>query len=265
MEGIKREGRWAPLKNVKLCNRGIERALNRDPNLPGITVHYGPSGYGKSMAASYCANKHEGIYVECRSYFTRKTFVEAILHEMGIRPGRTIAEMMEQVAEQLDRSNRPLIVDEMDHLVDRNALEIVRDLHEMARCTMLLIGEEMFPQKLKRRSERFHNRVLVWVPAQPASRDDARQLAQYYCVDKDGRPIDVADDLLEHFRKGSRAVARVICTNLADVREHCLKEGIKKIDLEAWGKRPLNTGDAPARESVRETARESEQTLRVVK
>lgn len=248
MEFTRREGRWAPLKNVSLCSRAVERALKRDPNLPGIVVHYGPSGFGKSMAASYCANRHEGVYVECRSYFTRTTFVEAILKEMGIRPGRTIADMMEQAAEQLDLSNRPLIIDEIDHLVDGRVLEIVRDLHEMARCTMLLIGEEMFPKKLKRRSERFHNRVLMWVPAQPASREDAGELARYYVVDREGKPIDVADDLLDHIRKDSASVARVICANLAAVREHCLTKGLKKIDLDTWGKRSLYTGDAPTRE-----------------
>jgi len=243
MEGIKREGRWAPLKNVLLASRALERALKREPNLPGIVVLYGPSGWGKSMAASYCANKHEGIYIECRSYFTRRTFVESILREMGIKAGRTVAEMMEQVAEQLDLSNRPLIIDEMDHLVDRNVLEIVRDLHEMSRCTMLLIGEELFPKKLKRRSERFHNRVLVWQPALPASREDVHLLAGFYCPG-----VAIAEDLLEFIRKNSANVVRVVCVNLDAVREYCQKEGLKKIDLEAWGKRSLYTGDAPARE-----------------
>jgi DNA transposition AAA+ family ATPase len=195
------------------------------------------------MAASYCMNKFDGVYVVCRSFFTKKTFVEAILREMGIKPGRTIAEMMEQASEQLELSGKPLIIDEMDHLVDRNALEIVRDLHEMARCSMLLIGEELFPKKLKRRSERFHNRVLVWQPAQPCSREDVHQLAQFYCPG-----VTIADELLDFIRKSAGSVARVICVNLDAVREYCAKEGVRKIDLEAWGKRSLYTGDAPARE-----------------
>lgn len=235
-------GRWAPLKNVTLAAKAVDRALSRERNLPGIVVLYGPSGWGKSMAASFCANKFDGIYVEARSYMTKKTFVESILKEMGLRPGRTIAEMMEQTSEQLDLSQRPLIIDEMDHLVDRNMIEIVRDLHEMSRATILLIGEEQFPRKLKARSERFHNRVLVWQPAQPMSREDARSLAEYYCVG-----VEVADDLLDHARKHAANVARVFCSNLDAIREHCQKDGIKKIDLAGWGKRELYNGDAPAR------------------
>ncbi|MCC7484589.1 MAG: ATP-binding protein [Burkholderiales bacterium] len=243
---FKREGRWAPLRNVMLASRAVNRAMNREPSLPGIVVLYGPSGWGKSMAASYCANKHDGFYVVCRSYFTKKSFVETILREMGIRPARTVGDMMEQAATQLDLSGRPLIIDEMDHLVDRNMIEIVRDLHEMSRSTFLLIGEEQFPRKLRARSERFHNRVLVWQPAQPASREDARDLAQFYVPG-----VEIGEDLLDNVRRRSGNVARVICVNLDAIREHCQKAGLRKINLEAWGDRNLFTGDAPARSTER--------------
>ncbi len=234
-------GRWAALKNVTLTMKAVERAMKRSPNLPGIVVLHGPSGWGKSMAAAYCANRFEGVYVECRSYFTKKTFAQSILKEMGLRAGRTISEMMEQIAEQLDLSGRPLILDEMDHLVDRNMIEIVRDLHEMSRSTLLLIGEEQFPRKLLRRSERFHNRVLEWVQAQPASREDCRSLAEFYCT------LPIADDLLEHFRERCRGVTRYICVNLDRAREAGQTGALKKIDLAAWGKREVYSGDAPAR------------------
>jgi hypothetical protein len=242
--GGKREGRWVPLKNVTLTAKAVEHALNRSPNLPGIVALVGPSGYGKSMASSYCANKFDGFYVVCRSYFTKKSFLETILKEMGIKAGRTIAEMMEQIATQLDLSQRPLMLDEMDHLVDRNMIEIVRDLHEMSRCTLLLVGEEQFPRKLLRRSERFHNRILEWVMAQPSSRDDCRDLAGFYC------PISVADDLLDAFRERTRGVARYICTNIDTARRLGQSQGLQRIDLAAWGKREIYCGDMPARRPV---------------
>lgn len=239
--GFNSGGRWAPLSNVVLAAKALERAIHRSPNLPGIVSLYGPSGWGKSMAASYCANRFEGVYVECRSYFTKKAFVLAILKEMGIRAARTLPEMMEQVAEQLDLSQRPLIIDEMDHIVEKNAIEIVRDLHEMSRATMMLVGEEQFPRKLQR-WERFHNRVLIWQPAQAATVEDVRKLCGFYVPG-----VDVAEDLLERVREISRGAARRICVNLDHIREHCGKHGLKQIDLGAWGRRDLYTGDAPAR------------------
>jgi hypothetical protein len=239
---FKSGGRWAPLKNVTMTAKAVERAMNRSPNLPGIVALCGPSGWGKSMCASYCANQFEGVYVECRSFFTKKTFALAILKEMGIRPARTLAEMMDQAAEQLDLSQRPLIIDEMDHMVDRNAIEIVRDLHEMSRTTMLLIGEEQFPRKLLQSSERLYNRVLVWQLAQPCSREDSRSLAEFYVPG-----VDIDIDLLDRVREVSRGVARTVCVNLDGIRNHCQEEGLKKINLSAWGKRELYSTDAPAR------------------
>ena len=42
----------APLTNIALCLGTLRRAMDRPRHLPGITVFYGPSGYGKSTAAA---------------------------------------------------------------------------------------------------------------------------------------------------------------------------------------------------------------------
>jgi hypothetical protein len=241
---IKPGGRWAPLTNLALCTAAVQRAMNREPNLPGIVCLSGPSGYGKSMATSYCANHFGGFYVECRSFFTRKTLVEAILREMDVKPGRTLGEMMHQASQQLDLSQRPLMLDQFDDIVDKgNTLEIVRDLYEMARTTILIVGEENLPKKLLN-WERFHNRVLVWQLAQPASIGDARKLADFYCP-----AFEITDDLLERVVETSRAVPRRICVNIDAIRDYCTKNPPPKdkATLEFWGKRQLYSGDAPAR------------------
>nr|WP_249123784.1 ATP-binding protein [Pseudomonas aeruginosa] len=71
--------------------------------------------------------------------------------------------MADQIAEELAASGRPLIIDEMDHLVAAGQVELIRDLYESSQASILLIGEEMLPTKLKK-YERFHGRVLSWVP-----------------------------------------------------------------------------------------------------
>lgn len=57
----------------------------------------------------------------------------------------------------------------------------------------------------------------------------------------------VADDLLAHIHEGSKGVARRICVNLERAQQAGLELGRKEIDLAAWGKRDLYTGDAPVR------------------
>jgi len=231
----------APLTNVGLCATALTRAVERAGHLPGMVVFYGPSGYGKSTAAAYAANRKRAYYVECRSTWTRRATLAAMLHEMGLlKAGRTY-EMADAVCEQLAKSGRPLIVDEMDHLVDKSAVELIRDIYEGSGAAILLIGEERLPKKLEK-WERFHGRILDFVPAQPANVDDARHLARLYCGG-----LTVEDDLLIKIHELSHGSARRICVNLERVRSEAAAVGMRSIGLSAWGKREFYTGEAPTR------------------
>lgn len=231
----------APLQNVALCNMAMERALNRPAHLPGMVAFYGPSGWGKSTAAAYVANKHRAYYVECKSTWTKKFLLLSILTEMGIAPAKTIPEMTGQISEQLVLSQRPLIIDEMDHIVTKKAVEVIRDIYEGSNAAILLIGEENMPAKL-REWERFHNRMLSWTPAQPCDIDDTRALARMYC-----RDVEIADDLLERILEVSRGAARRICVNIEHVRQETLVQGDSAMSADTWGQRTLYSGEAPKR------------------
>lgn len=235
---------FASLKNVALALKVVDHLVNRSPNLPGMGVLYGESGLGKSMAAAAAANRYRAVYVECKSYFTKKSFLLAILEEMGIRPGKTVYEMVKQIGQELALSGRPLFIDEMDHIVDRNLVELVRDIYEASNAPILMIGEERFPMKLKR-WERFHNRVLDWQPAEPSDLDDARKLARLYSHD-----VAIADELLAKVVNATRGVTRRICVNIDNVRQEfgALGGGTgpgKAVNLKDWGARAFYTGEAP--------------------
>jgi len=231
----------APLTNVSLCVKGMERAIDRPRHLPGLVCFYGPSGWGKSTAATYTAIKHNAYYIECRDNWTKKAILLAILKDMGITPRKTLYEMSDQVCDQLARSGRPLIVDELDHLVRKRAIELIRDIYEGSNSAILLIGEERLPDKLKR-WERFHGRILDWVPAQPADFDDCQHLARLYCQN-----ITISEDLLQKIHSISKGSARRICVNLERVQDEAKNLGLSEIDLATWGEREFFTGEAPVR------------------
>lgn len=231
----------APLSNVALCVKALERAMSRPEHLPGMVCFYGPSGWGKTFAACYTANKYKAHYVECRSTMTKKAVLLAVCRETGITPLRTIHEITEQIIDYFRLSGAPLIIDEMDYLVDKAAVNIVRDIHDAAAAPILLIGEERMPMKLKK-WERFHGRVLDWVPAQPADLEDARVLARFYC-----KRVQVSDDLLHSIVSLAKGSVRRIVVNLARVEEEAQGMGLSKVSMKEWGMRPLWTGEAPAR------------------
>ena len=62
------------------------------------------------------------------------------------------------------------------------------------------------------RLERLHNRVLEWVPAQAASLDDVRALA-----DKSYPDIEIDDDLLEAVNDRVKGCLRRVAVNLYQI------------------------------------------------
>lgn len=231
----------AETANLGLCDVALERAIERTGSLPGMVCLYGPSGWGKSVAATHVACRRRAYYVQAKSVWTKKHTLTAILHEMGIQPAKTIPEMLDQAAEELAISGRPLIVDEMDHVVEKNLVELIRDLYESSQAPILLIGEEQLPSKLKR-WERFHGRILSWVPAQAVTLEDARKLLPLYAPG-----VEVADDLLDHLVNLSGGSVRRVAVNLELIHDAAGSTGVDYVDKQSWGRRELYTGEAPKR------------------
>jgi AAA domain-containing protein len=230
----------APLRNVSALVSLIERVERRQLGLPGLAAFYGPSGYGKTTAAVYAANRFNAYQVQVKSCWTGKKLCQSLLQEMGIEPHKTIADMVDQIAQELTFSNRPLLIDEADFLVSRKMIEIVRDIYESSGSPVILIGEELLPQKLQK-WERVHGRMMDWVAALPACKSDIEHLANIYCPGVTLHPA-----FKEHLLHASQHSIRRVCVNLSRVSEHAGTKGVDVIDLENWGKREFFACAAPA-------------------
>jgi DNA transposition AAA+ family ATPase len=229
----------APLRNVRALAALIDRVNNRSPNLPGMGVFYGPSGFGKTTAAIYATNKFQAVTVQVKSAWTKKKLCEAILDEMSIPPAATISDQLDQIGAQLAITDRPLIIDEADFLVQRKMIEIIRDIYETSQATVILIGEELLPQKL-RVWERVHGRILDWVPAEPGDMSDLQHLTRLYAPG-----LELDDLLRQRLLTASMSSIRRICVNLDRVREFAQIKGLTKVTLADWGQRDFFTGMAP--------------------
>ena len=223
----------APLRNVALLVSMIDRVQNRGFGMPGMATYYGPSGFGKTTAATYAANQFDAVQIEMNDAWTRKTLCTGILEELGIEPAKTLADMVAQIARELAVNERPLLIDEADHLCKFNMIELVRGIHESSAATIVLIGEEKLPQKLQK-WERVHGRMYDCVGALPACLEDVTHLAKIWCPGIDLEP-DFKALLLE---KSAHSIRRV-CTNLERVREAAMVDGVTQMTAATWGKRPF--------------------------
>lgn len=232
----------AHIRNIAQCYEAVSRTLQRNPLLPGISAFYGPSGFGKSTAANYVATKTNAFYVQVKSTYTKKAFVQALLREMSIPPQATLSDMMELASAELAKTGRPLIIDEFDHLIQGNKVEIVRDLYESSQGTFLIIGEELLPRKLEK-WERFHGRVLNWVPALPSDINDALLLSRIYAPH-----VEIDIPVLEQLIVAVRGSTRRVSTNLEMLHEQCLEQGITRVspqELKGILPHGFVTGESP--------------------
>ena len=239
MDGTPLFNSVAPLRNVGALVELIDRVQKRGHGLPGMATFYGPSGYGKTTAAIYAANKYRAYQVQVKSAWTAKKLCTAILQDQGLQPARTIADMVDQIAEEAAKSGRPLIIDEADHILTDRSIEIVRRLHDTSWAPVILMGEEALPQKLVR-WERVHGRMLSWVGMEEATRDDVDHLAKIYA-----RGLTLGQDLKIELLRASRGSIRNVSTNLSHVREFAQVQGLSSVTLVEWGQKPFHTGEAP--------------------
>jgi len=229
----------APLRNVASLSALIERVQNRALGLPGMATYFGPSGYGKSTAAVFNTNEYDAYQVQLNDAWTRRKLCVAILTEMGIDPAKNIPDMVDQIAEELAMSERPLLIDEADYLCKFNMIELVRGIYEASNAPIILIGEERLPQKLQK-WERVHGRMLDWVGALPACSEDVKHLARIYCPG-----VELADDFKEKLLREAQHSIRRVCVNLERTKEFAAIEGIDEMTVARWGKREFFATSAP--------------------
>ena len=232
----------ANINNLSLVSIAMQRLINRQDGLPGLGVLYGPSGYGKTTATVAVANETRAYYVQMRSAWSKKTLLEKICFEMGLPPANTAAGCLDLICEQLAASQRPLILDEADYLVTKaGMIELVRDIYEGSQAPVMLVGEEMLPNKLKR-FERFHGRVLAWIPAQPVSLDDAAALAALYAPN-----TEISAELLAHLVAVAHGSVRRITVNLVNLADFAATNGLSMLGMADIAKAELYKGEPPKR------------------
>lgn len=242
-----REMGKAPVRNVVAFTALIETMINRAHALPGLACFHGPSGYGKTFSATSGANEFGAYYIEMGGSWSKKSLVHTIAKEVGVGgiDKLPLHDILMQTAERMaDEPYRPLIIDEADKLIEKNLIEIVRELHDKSQCVVILIGEELLPQKLVK-IERVHNRILRWLPAEPCDLGDARLLARYA-----SERIEIADDLLEVIIAKSEGRARRIAINIGTAIEIAHIHNLPRVTLSAWGNRPYYTNEPSRRRAV---------------
>jgi hypothetical protein len=113
-----------------------------------------------------------------------------------------------------------LIIDEFDFAIDKSLVMAVFSIYEMSRASIILIGEEAMPAKLKK-WEKFDGRMLDTLYAEPVRLEDARRLAR-----AKNAGLTLADDLLAHLVTIAKGSVRRVSNNLRKIFEVRRRRGL---------------------------------------
>jgi hypothetical protein len=241
-------GSFAALRNVISLVGLVIKVAERPANLHGLGVFHGRVGFGKTQATIYARNKFRAPMVTIGPTWTKKKLMEAILSELGEPNLRgSTDQLVDRVVQTLgERVETPLLIDEADKAIDRGMIEVIRYIHDVSGAPIILIGEELLPEKLMP-FERVHGRVLAWAQAQPCDSDDAQALAACYAPG-----ITIEPALLEHVRTAAKGSARYISANILALREFAINSGRISIVAGDYAGETIITGEyrAPNRRAA---------------
>jgi hypothetical protein len=133
---------WTAVKAVSDMEKGH----------PGMMLAWGYAGRGKTECArTYAIRNKNAVYIRVFEDWTPKAMLSSICEGLnGMRPGQThIAKRI--IIEEVDNSDRILLIDEADRLTVKN-IEHLRDIHDETACPIVLIGEPSIYAQIKSRT-----------------------------------------------------------------------------------------------------------------
>ena len=137
-------------KNVKNFVSLMEEVKQLPNNIPKIILVYGEYGLGKSETIKWWTFKNDCIYVRANQGMTSRWLLSEIAEELGEEPFWHIQETFNLIEKKLKENPKPIIIDEVDYLLERNTIETLRDLYDTTSCPLVLVGMGNIDKKLSR-------------------------------------------------------------------------------------------------------------------
>jgi hypothetical protein len=161
----------------------IISALQFAAKTSGIAIIYGPAGIGKTMTiTAYQATQPGSICLRVKvGASSARGFLSMLCDELRVGRTQWIRPMIDRASEKLKDSGRMIMIDEA-HRLGYDALEAVRDIHDITGCPIALLGTARIVKQI----------------------DEGMQESKQWITDQFGSRIAIRQDLTAVMRQKGR-------------------------------------------------------------
>lgn len=132
----------------------VEDLKNKPKRSDCIGLVSGRWGLGKTTAMEFYYANNRCVYVRARELWLRSTnaMIEDILRAYHVEPRGRLKSDLPELERTMRKHGHPLFIDEGDRVVRKLTLiETIRDLHDVCKIPIILIGQEYIVNMLQRR------------------------------------------------------------------------------------------------------------------
>lgn len=142
----------------------------------------GEPGHGKSTWLRRHAALEGDVYLRAKGTTTSASLLEELAEQLGLAPDRRRQRNQAMVVERLAISRRGLLVDEIEHLLDKpDALETLRDISDLVEVPVIIVlGQPKREPRLKRFPQ-IYSRICQVVRFRPLTEPETADVVRTLC------------------------------------------------------------------------------------
>ncbi|MEW6666225.1 MAG: AAA family ATPase [Thermodesulfobacteriota bacterium] len=227
-------------------------------------LFYGLWGRGKSTFVEWTFSNMLVFYVRAMAAWVRSVnmMVEDILKAYRVEAVGNLKRDLRELVTVMKRQGAPLLIDEADRVCRKSLLiEIIRDLHDMARVPVILIGQENLFNVLQRKDMgACFSRMTEVFEFKPLTINDIQQAAKILCG------LECGEKVGDFIRTATLGDFRLLNMFLTRAERLCLTNKTPEITLRAAKEaaKILPNPEERARWAASEGAEESRKPFKVV-
>lgn len=163
----------------------VQALMGKPGRIDRMGLVYGKWGLGKSTTMEWFYTHNPCFHIRAWAAWSRSVnmMVEDLLRCYRVEAAGRLKQDLRELVSVIKKYRLPLFIDEADRVVRRSILiETIRDIHDMSRIPIILIGQENIINLLQRRDlGQVFSRITEVVEYKPLSAQDIQNISKKLC------------------------------------------------------------------------------------